>query len=151
LEREEVKVSRQDIVDLFDKKRVQATTIALDIDNLILDEPMDHPKSTMVRPLDMLHLENIKNLLLERPENFVTPFVLVVDPEDCPDVDSWDPDQMSNWKYRVIGGNHGARAKQQLWDSYQRKVHRRIEAWVFAGLTRSEVHTLGWTHNIDQQ
>jgi hypothetical protein len=99
----------------------------------------------------MMHLENIKNLLLERPESFVTPFVLVVDPEDCPDIDHWDPERMSTWKYRVIGGNHRARAKQQLWDSYQRKVHRRIEAWVFAGLTRDEIHALGWTHNIDQE
>lgn len=111
LERAETEPLRKDIDEILTTKKVHPTTFSLDIGNLILDEPFRHLDSILVRPIDRLHVENIKTLLKARANCFSTPFVLVVDPKDCPSVKEWDPIKAKTWKYKVIGGNHGARGK----------------------------------------
>ena len=107
----------------------------------------------LVRPIDEFHVENIKKLLQANPNSFATPFLLEVVPEDCPTKDNWslDANVHSGWRYRVLGGNHGARAKLALWETYHLRAYKNIEAWVFAGLTKQQRNWLAWSHNQDQE
>lgn len=132
----------------METKKVQKTSILLHVDNLNLENDGD---STLIRPVDRLHVENIKTLLMQKPSNFSAPFVLLVDPKDCPSVSDWDLTKASSWKYRVIGGNHGARAKTELFKTYGKSAHAEVQAWVYAGLSKAEARQLSWLHNIDQE
>lgn len=131
------------------ERRVQRTTVLLHVDNLIFEE--EGEKSTLIRPVDQLHVENIKTLLMKNPTNFSAPFVLCVDPDQCPTVADWDIMLSRTWKYRIIGGNHGARAKSELYKMYSKQIYGEIEAWVYAGLTKPEIRKLGFQHNYDQE
>lgn len=117
--------------------------------NLILDGE----SSTLVRPVDELHIENIKTLMFAKPASFNAPFLLLVDAKDCATKEDWvnDPAVYKNWKYHVIGGNHGARAKLNLYNMYKKNCFAQVEAWVYAGLTKTEIRLLAWQHNIDQE
>lgn len=131
--------------------KVQRTTVLLHVKhNLLLGKEGD---ATLVRPVDDLHVENIKTLMFAKPANFSAPFLLMVDPKDCPTKEHWNPnpDVYKTWKYQVLGGNHGARAKLALFNMYEKNVFAQVEAWVFAGLTKSEKRILAWAHNIDQE
>ena len=83
--------------------RCQPTTVALEVTQLVFD------KDFLVRPIDEFHVKNIKKLLQSNPNSFATPFLLEVVPEDCPTKDNWnlDPNVHSNWRYHLLGGNHG--------------------------------------------
>ena len=130
---------------------MQATTVLLHVkENLLLGR---EGEATLVRPVDELHVENIKTLMVNKPASFSAPFLLMVDEKDCPTKEQWNPnpDVYKTWKYRVLGGNHGARAKLALFNMYNKPVFARVEAWVFAGLTKREMRLLSWSHNIDQE
>jgi hypothetical protein len=139
---------RKDLHLLMETKKVQKTSILLHVDNLVLE---DDENSTLIRPVDRLHVENIKTLLMQKPSNFSAPFVLFVDPIDCPTVSDWDLEKATSWKYMMIGGNHGARAKSELFKTYGKSAHAEVQAWVYAGLTKAEARQLSWQHNIDQE
>lgn len=51
----------------------------------------------------------------------------------------------------MIGGNHGARAKLQLWKTYQIGLYSQVEAWIYCGLTKEQIKSLAWGHNLDQE
>lgn len=108
--------------------RVQMTTVMLHVNNLILSG--EGAKNTLVRPIDTLHVENIKTLMFEKPAGFSAPFLLMVDPKDCPTKHYWktDPNIHQRWKYYVIGGNHGARAKKDLFETYGKNIFAQVEA-----------------------
>lgn len=131
--------------------KVQMTTVMLHVKNLILDG--EQAIATLVRPIDKLHVENIKTLMFSHPAGFSAPFLLMVDPKDCPTKDDWntDPEIHKKWKYVVVGGNHGARAKKDLFDTYGKQIFAQVEAWVFAGLTQKQMRILAYQHNIDQE
>lgn len=151
LQREETNIAREEVSRLMETKRVQKTTVILKTTNLVLVDDIEDENSTLVRAVDRLHVENIKTLLKNNPTNFTTPFVLVVVPEDCPTVADWDPIKATTWRYRVIGGNHGARAKTELYKAYGREIFNELQAWVYADLTRDEIQKLSIQHNIDQE
>lgn len=91
----------------METKRVQKTTVLLKTINLILVDNMDEKKSTLVRVVDRVHIENIKSLMKGNPTNFTTSFVFVVEPENCLTIAEWDPAKNLEWRYRVIGGITG--------------------------------------------
>lgn len=140
---------KAELAKLMLERRVQRTSVLLHVNNLILEDEGEN--STLVRPVDRLHVENIKMLLMKNPSNFTAPFVVVVDPQDCPGVEDWDITKSRVWRYRVIGGNHGARAKVELYKMYGKQVYGEIEAWVYSGLTRHEIRMLAFQHNYDQE
>lgn len=147
----ETEGSKAETTKLISEGKVQQTTVLLHVaNNLILGE---EGNSTLVRPVDDLHVENIKTLMFANPANFSAPFLLLVDAKDCPRKEDWNtnPDVHGTWKYRVIGGNHGARAKLDLYNMYKKNVFARVEAWVYAGLSEREIRLLAWQHNIDQE
>jgi hypothetical protein len=74
----------------------------------------------LVRRVDELHIENIKTLMFAKLASFSAPFLLImVDLKDCPTKADWNPNPNihTKWKYRVLGGNHGARAGRHCRDS----------------------------------
>lgn len=142
----ETEGTKADLAVLMSTYKVHRTLMVLHVNNLILDD-----NSHLVRNVDMLHVENIKKLLLKNPYNFSAPFVLIVDLEQCPTVKEWDYNKRLEWNYRVIGGNHGARAKAELFKTYGKQIFGEVEAWVYAGLNKKQIQTLGWQHNIDQE
>jgi hypothetical protein len=77
----------------------------------------------------------------------------MVDPNNCPTKHYWktNPDIHRQWKYYVVGGNHGARAKKDLYETYKKNIFAQVEAWVYAGLTPEQIRVLAWQHNIDQE
>src|SRR5450759_148460 len=102
----------------------------LHINNLILTG--EDAMATLVCPIDNLHVENIKTLMHKKPAGFSAPFLLLVNPEDCPTKFYWqtNPEVHQKWRYFVVGGNHGARAKKALWETYQKNIFAQVEAWV---------------------
>ena len=151
LSKHEVEANKEELTKLISDGKVQKTTVMLHVqENLILGTGGD---GTLVRPVDELHVENIKNLMIQKPVNFSAPFLLLVDPKDCPTKEDWNPnpDVYRTWKYLVLGGNHGARAKLALFQTYKRSIYAQVEAWVFAGLSKREQRILAWSHNIDQE
>ena len=150
MSRHETEASKVELSKLIMEGKVQKTTVLLHVNNLILGAEGD---ASLVRQVDELHVENIKTLMLQKPANFSAPFLLMVDPKDCPTKQDWNPnpDVHKTWKYRVLGGNHGARAKLSLFNMYGKNIFAQVEAWVFAGLTRREMRILAWSHNIDQE
>src|SRR5450759_2142927 len=57
--------------------KVQKTTVLLHVKhNLLLGREGD---ATLVRPVEDLHVENIKSLMIKKPANFSAPFLLMVD------------------------------------------------------------------------
>ncbi len=82
---------------------MQQTTILLHVaKNLILGGEGD---TTLVQPVDELHVENIKTLMFAKPASFSAPFLLMVDLKDFPTKADWNPnpDVYTKWKYRVHG------------------------------------------------
>ncbi len=147
----ETEASKAETTRLIAEGKVQQTTVLLHVaKNLILGGEGD---TTLVRPVDELHVENIKTLMFAKPASFSAPFLLMVDPKDCPTKADWNPnpDVHTKWKYRVLGGNHGARAKLDLFKMYGKNIFARVEAWVYAGLSPREIRILAWQHNIDQE
>src|SRR5450759_1199435 len=102
--------------------KVQKTIVLLHVKhNLLLGSEGD---ATLVRPVDELHVENIKSLMIKKPANFRASFLLMVDPKDCPTKQDWNPNPevYKAGKYQVLGGNHGARAKLFLFNMYGQNV-----------------------------
>ena len=80
------------------------------------------------------------------------PFVLLVDPAECPTCEDWDYEKKDTYHYYVIGGNHSACAKADLALIRKNdKQFRRVTAFIFAGLTIQEARNLAWCTNIDSE
>jgi hypothetical protein len=127
--------------------RMQYTTVQLDITKCIFDELY------LVQKIYDLHVQNIKTLLKANPENFAAPFLLEVDPRECPTKADWDEnsDVHRTWRYRILGGNHGARAKLDLWQTYGKSYYKTLQAWVYARLSHDCRKYLAWAYNVDQE
>src|SRR5450759_534075 len=122
LSKHETEATKAELTKLIMEGKVQKTTILLHVkQNLLLGREGD---STLVRPVDELHVENIKTLMFQKPASFSALFLLMVDPKDCPTKQDWNPNPevYKKWKYIVLGGNHGARAKLALFNMYGKNV-----------------------------
>src|SRR5450759_4364645 len=151
LSKHEQEATKAELTKLIMEGKVQKTTVLLHVKhNLLLGK---EGEAMLVRPVDKLHVENIKTLMIKKPANFSAPFLLMMDPKDCPTKQDQNPnpDVYKTWKYQVLGGNHGARAKLSLFNMYGKAVFAQVEAWVFAGLSKREMRILSWSHNINQE
>jgi len=131
--------------------KMQLTTVMLHVKNLILEG--EEATATLVCPIDQLHIENIKTLMFSHPAGFSAPFLLFVHPDDYPtrEHSNPNPEIHQKWRYFVVGGNHGARAKKDLFETYGKNIFAQVEAWVFARLSHAQVRKLAYQHNIDQE
>ena len=79
-------------------------------------------------------------------------FVLLVDPKDCARKEDFDVNKRETYKYFVIGGNHSLCAKLDLAKIKPNYApYKRVQAYVYAGLSVAEARNLAWGHNIDSE
>ena len=48
------------------------------------------------------------------PHATTMPFIVMVDPEECPTIESFDVRKVDQYNYFVIGGSHSTKARRQL-------------------------------------
>src|SRR5450759_2335694 len=102
LSKHEQEATKVELTKLIMEGKVQKTTVLLHVKhNLLLGK---EGEATLVRPVDELHVENIKMLMIKKPANFSAPFLLMVDPKDCPTKQDWNPnpDVYKTWKLSLI-------------------------------------------------
>ncbi|KAL3679361.1 hypothetical protein R1sor_022317 [Riccia sorocarpa] len=80
-------------------------------------------------------------------------FILLVDPQDCPDKSRWKFPPHSSWKFYVIGGNHSALARMEQLAQYPGiyKHFRLCNCIIYAGLTKSEAALFAHDDNFDAE
>ena len=76
-----------------------------------------------VRPPHALHVSNLKAKMKINPFANVVPFLVMVDPVQCPDKSSFNRNKLNTYNYFVIGGCHSAEARRQLCAKYPDSPH----------------------------
>ena len=80
----------------------------------------------------------------------VVPFLVMVDPSQCSNKDSFDITMVNAYDYFVIGAYHSVEVRRQLCTEYPDLVHFKIvECKVYAGLSKGQATLLAWDHNND--
>jgi hypothetical protein len=73
----------------------------------------------------------------------MAPFVLLVDPKDCPTKEDFDVSRRETYKYYVIGENHSLCAKLDLAKiKPDYAPYKRMQAFVYDGLSIAEARNL---------
>ena len=67
-----------------------------------------------IREPHRMHVQNLKKKMNLNPHATVVPFIVMVDPEECPTIEAFDARKHYQYNYFVIGGSHSAKARQQL-------------------------------------
>ena len=79
-------------------------------------------------------------------------FVLLVDPKDCFWKEDFDILRKYSYKYYVIGGIHSLCAKLDLAKiKLEYAPYKKVQAFVYAGLSVAEARNFAWGHNIDSK
>ena len=58
-----------------------------------------------------MHVQNLKKKMKINPHATVVPFIVMVDPEECPTIESFDVRKHDQYNYFVIAGSHLAEAR----------------------------------------
>ena len=115
--------------------------------------PVD--EKTGRRPLEIrephrMHVQNLKKKMKINPHATVVPFIVMVDPEECPTIESFDVRKHDQYNYFVIGGSHSAEARRQLVREHPTTFFfKYAECKIYVGLTTEEAKLLAWDHNND--
>ena len=115
--------------------------------------PID--EKTGRRPLEIrephrMHVQNLKKKMKINPHATVVPFIVMVDPEECSDTESFDVRKHDQYNYFVIGGSHSAEARRQLVKEHPTTFFfKYAECKIYVGLTTEEAKLLAWDHNND--
>ena len=84
------------------------------------------------------------------PHATIFPFLVMVDPDQCPIVADFKYSSVDDYTYYVIGGSHSAKARHQLVKEYPlTPFFKYAECKVYVGLTHEEAKLLAWDHNND--
>ena len=85
------------------------------------------------------------------PHATIVPFLVMVDPDQCPIIADFKYSSTDDYTYYVIGGSHSTEAQRQLVKEYPLTVpfFKYAECKVYAGLTHEEAKLLAWDHNND--
>lgn len=134
---------------------VQEETIIVDISQLyppIQEKAMELP-IYQVRHIQPYFLTQLTlRMKTVRASPLAAPFVLLVDPKECPTREDFNFAKKNDYHYFVIGGNHSACAKADLALQFpNNKAYRRVQSWIFAGSSVQEARNLAWSHNIDSE
>jgi hypothetical protein len=120
----------------------------------IINRPPFDP-TTGRRPLEIrephnLHVQNLKKKMKINPHATVVPFLVMVDPVQCGDVDEFDITNPEKYNYFVIGGSHSAEARRQLIKEHPTTYFfKYAECKIYVGLSVDEAKLLAWDHNND--
>ena len=61
-----------------------------------------------------LHVQNLKKKMKINPHATIVPFIVMVYPEECPNIEAFDVRKHDQYIYFVIGGSHSTETKRQL-------------------------------------
>ena len=141
--------------DLDRRCKVREETFTLPISCCyppVRDAALERPPY-QIRPIGEYFLQQLRRRFeTQGVSSNTAPFVLLVDPEQCKTKEEFDVDLRDTYKYYVIGGNHSLCAKLDLAKiKPDYAPYRRVQAFVYAGLTISEARNLAWGHNIDSE
>ena len=103
-----------------------------------------------IREPHRMHVQNLKKKMKINPHATVVPFIVMVDPEECPTIESFDVRKHDQYNYFVIGGSHSAEARRQLVREHPTTFFfKYAECKIYVGLTTEEAKLLAWDHNND--
>ena len=86
------------------------------------------------------------------PFAHVVDYVLLVDPSQVPNKESFDKSKCFEYKYYVLGGNRFVEAQRQLMEEYPNKSRfETMKCITYVGLTDIEENLLAWDHNSDNE
>ena len=120
----------------------------------LINRPPIDPE-TGRRPLEIrephnLHVQNLKKKMKINPHATVVPFLVMVDPSQCPSINDFDISNPEKYQYFVIGGSHSAEARRQLVMEHPTTYFfKYAECKIYVGLTVEEAKLLVWDHNND--
>ena len=57
-----------------------------------------------------MHIQNLKKEMKINPHAIAVPFIVMVDPEEYPTIDSFDVRKHDQYNHFVVGGSHSAEA-----------------------------------------
>ena len=113
-------------------------------------DPETGRRALEIREPHSVHVQNLKSKMKINPHATVVPFLVMVDPDQCPIVADFKYSSADDYTYYVIGGSHSTEARRQLVKEYPlTPFFKYAECKVYAGLTHEEAKLLAWDHNND--
>ena len=103
-----------------------------------------------IREPHAMHVQNLKSKMSINPHATIVPFVVMVDPDQCPTIVDFKYKSIDDYTYYVIGGSHSVEARQQLVKEYPLTPYFKYsQCKVYVGLTHEDAKLLAWDHNND--
>ena len=113
-------------------------------------EPESGRRTLEIKEPHVVHVQNPKSKMKINPHVAIVPFLVMVDPDQCPTAADFKYKSADDYTYYVIGGSHSAEARRQLVKEYPLTPYfKYAECKVYAGLTHEEAKLLAWDHNND--
>ena len=113
-------------------------------------DPVSGRRPLEIREPHNLHVQNLKKKMKINPHATVVPFLVMVDPDQCDNVNDFDISNPEKYQYYVIGGSHSAEARRQLVKEHPTTYFfKYAECKIYVGLTVDEAKLLAWDHNND--
>lgn len=96
-------------------------------------------KAYLVRPLDLLFVDSLKNEVLERQCNFPKPLIAIV--KGIKSKEQCEEKELDRYALEVIGGNHRREAIQQLHKEgkLDKNVHKYAMVQLFVGMFNFDI------------
>ena len=99
-----------------------------------------------------MHVQNLKKKMKINPHATSVLFIVMVDPEECPTIESFDVRKHDQYNYFVIGGSHSAEARCQVVKDHPTTFFFKYdECKIYVGLTIEEAKLLAWEHKNDNE
>jgi hypothetical protein len=106
----------------------------------VLTHTLTEPrKAYLVRPLDLLFVDSLKNEILERQCNFPKPLIAIV--KGIKSKEQFEEKDLDGYALEVIGGNHRREAIQQLHKEgkLDKNVHKYAMVQLFVGMFNFDI------------
>ena len=120
---------------------------------LIHKPPVD--LETGRRPLEIrephvVHVQNLKTKMKINLHATVVPFLIMVDPDQCPTTTDFKYKSVDGYTYYVIGGSHSAEARRQLVKEYPLTPYfKYAKCKVYVALIHEDAKLLAQDHSND--
>ena len=75
-------------------------------------DPVTSRRPLGIREPHFVHIQNLKRKRKINPHTIVVPFLVMVDPDQCPTSADFKYNFADDYTYYVIGGSHSAEAKR---------------------------------------
>ena len=84
------------------------------------------------------------------PHTIVVSFIVMVDVDECANIEVFDVRKHNQYNYFVIGGSHSPEARSQLVIEYPTTFFfKYAECKIYVGRTMEGTKLLAWDHNND--